>query len=71
MNVGAHYRYYTCLAAGLEMDVIAIEPIDQNFSMLRENVEKNGFDENYLLLHCAAGDKKGLKTIGLSLARPY
>ena len=63
INVGAHYGFYTCLAASLQMDVIAIEPIDQNFKMLRDNVKKNGFDERCLLLHCAAGDRKGVEKI--------
>ena len=63
INVGAHYGFYTCLAASLQMEVIAIEPIDQNFKMLLDNVKRNGFDDRCLLLHCAAGDKKGIEKI--------
>lgn len=55
VNVGAHYGYYTCMAAQLGMQVTAFEPIDANFQMLRDNLEKNELLANVRIIHGAVG----------------
>lgn len=48
IDVGAHYGYYSLLAATANPDIhlIAIEPIEDNFKVLRKNLDHNGIDRN-------------------------
>ena len=63
VNVGAHYGYYCCLAAQNGMKVTGFEPIDANFSMLRDNLAVNNFLEDSRLFHSAVGDRNYLTKI--------
>ena len=63
VNLGAHYGFYSCLAAHLGMNVTAFEPIDANFSMLRDNLEANNFLDECRLFHVAVGDRSYLTKI--------
>ena len=63
VNLGAHYGFYSCLAAHLGMNVTAFEPIDANFSMLRDNLEANNFLDECRLFHGAVGDRSYLTKI--------
>ena len=63
VNIGAHYGFYSCLAAHLGMRVTAFEPIDANFSMLRDNLEANNFTDECRLFHGAVGDRSYLTKI--------
>lgn len=49
VDVGAHYGYYTLNAArevGGKGQVISVEPVDFNRSILTENTKANGFQKN-------------------------
>lgn len=63
VNIGAHYGYYTCLAAHEGMKVTAFEPIDANYQMLRDNVDANNFLDDCRLIHGAVGDRSHLTKI--------
>ena len=47
----------------LGMNVTAFEPIDANFSMLRDNLEANNFLDECRLFHGAVGDRSNLTKI--------
>lgn len=63
VNVGAHYGYYACMAAHLGMRVTAFEPIDANYQMLRDNLEKNDFLDACRIIHGAVGDHSHITKI--------
>lgn len=62
VDVGANIGYYTTLAArlvGPSGRVIAIEPFPETFQALKENVERNGLTNVYLV-NAAVGDGTSL-----------
>ena len=63
INIGAHYGYYTCLARSLGLPVVALEPVNANFQMLVDNVDKNEFGAGATLIHAAAGAGSSVQTI--------
>jgi FkbM family methyltransferase len=60
VDVGANIGYYTTLLAQKAKKVYAIEPDEENFLILKKNVEENNL-KNVVLLNCAAGNKKETK----------
>ena len=61
VDVGAHYGYYTLIAARLVGDkgrVVAFEPDPTSFAVLKKNVEHNGF-QNVVLENLAASNAPG------------
>jgi FkbM family methyltransferase len=59
VDVGANIGYYTLLAArlvGEEGKVFAFEPSPDNFALLKQNVEENGY-KNVVLIPKAVSDK--------------
>lgn len=44
IDVGAHIGYYTCLAACNGKEILAFEPIEQNYETLLKNIAVNRFD---------------------------
>ena len=63
VNVGAHYGFYACLARSRGVPVIALEPVDANFRMLMDNLQHNGFEDDAILIHSAAGPAPGIAEI--------
>jgi FkbM family methyltransferase len=62
LDVGANLGYYTLLFArhvGPTGKVFAFEPDPDNFSLLQENVARNGYD-NVVLVRKAASDYSGM-----------
>ena len=61
LDVGANIGYYTLLfarAVGPRGRVFAFEPDPENFALLKNNVESNGY-ENVALVNAALSDKMG------------
>ena len=61
LDIGAHIGYYTLIAAQLVGDkgkVYAFEPDHKNFSLLKKNVEVNGY-KNVVLVNKAVGEIDG------------
>lgn len=50
LDIGAHIGAFTCYAASKGAEVISFEPIPDNFTLLKENVTLNHF-ENLVQLH--------------------
>lgn len=65
VDVGAHIGIFTCLAAIYADRVIAIEPSPDNFSLLKQNIKLNGFN-NVIPIQIALSDKNGTSTFFLS-----
>ena len=45
VDVGANYGYYVCLSRARGADVVAIEPLPDNLSLLYANLEANGWSD--------------------------
>lgn len=58
VDVGANVGTYTVLAASLGAEVIALEPASDTATLLRENIEPNGFAE-VTVIEGAAGETEG------------
>ncbi len=56
VDVGAHYGYYSLLAAttNKNIEVIAVEPVRENFSLLERNIAYNNIDPERFILHNSA-----------------
>jgi len=68
LDVGAHIGYYTLLFSKLVSSkgkVFAFEPSPKNFSLLKKNVEINGY-QNVELINKAVSDKTGKTKLFLS-----
>lgn len=66
VDIGAHYGYYTLLAAHANpaARVIVVEPVEENVAVLRKNLALNEVDdERAILLHAAASAEKGTATL--------
>jgi FkbM family methyltransferase len=57
IDVGANVGTYTIWAAELGAEVIALEPADDTFALLRENIDLNGYQVT--AMRAAAGDHCG------------
>ena len=72
LDIGANIGYYTLLAArlvGPTGQVIAFEPDQTNFALLRKNVEANGY-RNVVLVNKAVSDHNGTAELFLNDANP-
>lgn len=69
VDVGAHYGFYSLLIARSipKSKVIAIEPVDENFEVLKKNIELNKF-KNISAYKLAASDKEGIKKLQITEA---
>ncbi|OSQ53510.1 FkbM family methyltransferase [Marivita geojedonensis] len=56
VNVGANVGYYVCHALNMGKRVVAVEPLEENFSTLLRNLEANQWDE-VELFQVALGDR--------------
>lgn len=68
LDIGAHIGYYTLIFArlvGTEGRVFAFEPDPKNFSILKKNIEINGY-QNVTLIQCAVSDTTGKIKLYLS-----
>jgi FkbM family methyltransferase len=68
IDVGAHIGYYTLLAArsaGNAGTVHAVEPCDENCTVLQENIQINGL-ENVVIHPCAAGRRQESRAFHLT-----
>lgn len=59
-DIGANVGYYALLESCLSFKgkIFAIEPVPQNYELLKKNIMLNGF-KNVTILNCAIGDKNG------------
>ena len=65
VDIGAHIGRFTLKAAKSAAKVIAVEPVQSNFSMLEANIELNGFT-NVMPLRLALSDHPGQLPLYLS-----
>ena len=68
LDLGANLGYYTLIAAGVlgrKGKVVAFEPTNFNFNLIKKNVEANHLN-NVVLEKKAVGDKNGKKFIYLN-----
>jgi len=68
VDIGANIGYYTLQAASLvgeSGEVIAIEPVPENVSLLRMNVKANGY-QNVRILEAAIGSDDGTAQLYLA-----
>jgi len=68
VDIGAHIGTYTLVAArkvGPTGKVYAFEPLPKNFSLLKKNIEVNGY-QNVVLINKAVSDKNGTAKLFLS-----
>lgn len=60
VDVGAHYGAYSLYAANeTGCDVIAVEPVSENFTLLSENISINKLDKKIVAHEYAASDENG------------
>ena len=68
IDIGANIGYYTLIMArnvGKKGKVYAFEPDPENFSLLKKNIKKNGY-QNAVLVQKAVSDKNGEISLFLS-----
>lgn len=65
VDIGAHIGRYTLMAARHASKVIAVEPEPSNYSILRANIELNGFS-NVLTLPLALSNNRGIQKFYLA-----
>lgn len=67
IDIGAHYGFYTMLAATRHshLEVVAIEPVPETYSILCRNVARNA-GNNVRTLCAAASDKDGRKQLQIA-----
>lgn len=66
IDVGAHYGYYSILAAKAypEIKIVSVEPIEENLQILQRNLELNCIDmERVNIIGAAISSKSGAATI--------
>jgi FkbM family methyltransferase len=63
VNIGAHYGYYSCMARGAGLEIVAIEPLPINFKMLMDNIKINNFENNCTLINAAVGSSASIGEI--------
>ena len=66
LDIGANIGYYTLLYArqvGPKGAVYAFEPTPDTFSMLRKNIQSNGFSDTVRLIEAAVSDHSGTAEI--------
>lgn len=61
IDFGAHIGAFTCYAASKGAKVMSIEPVPENYALLKENVIKNGLEKNVALFNYAVSDEIELK----------
>lgn len=61
VDVGANLGYFPLLWAAARADnrCVAFEPSPSNIRMLRDNIERNGMDQQVRIIPCAAGASRG------------
>lgn len=59
VNVGANFGYYVCLAQSLGVPAVAVEPVPVNLKLLRNNIERNGFEAGVEIFPNACGEVDG------------
>ena len=60
LDIGAHVGYHSIAYAKYnpKSTIIAIEPQSNIFSLLKQNIEKNGLTDRIAPINCALGDKE-------------
>jgi FkbM family methyltransferase len=69
IDIGANIGYYALMEArlvGPEGRVYAIEPVPENFQLLKRNVTLNGFEDRVRIFQLAIGDVSGIARMNLS-----
>jgi len=69
LDIGANIGYYVLMEAqivGSRGKVYSLEPVPQNFEILKRNVELNSYSDRVELYNLAAGDNTGEATIEIS-----
>lgn len=69
VDVGAHYGYYSILAskAKKNVEIISIEPVEENFQILRKNLKLNNIINNHAY-NVALSDKNSVKKFNVTEA---
>jgi len=69
IDVGAHYGFYTLLAATRHsrLEVLALEPVQESYTVLTRNIERNGV-KGVRALQRAASDCDGRALFNISLS---
>ncbi len=60
VDVGANIGAASILAAGIGCDVIAFEPVPENFAWLKRNIDLNAFGSRVRPRNCAVGESAGI-----------
>lgn len=58
-DIGAHWGYYSLIAASLGAKVFAFEPHPFNYELLVKSVSVNGFNDRIIPIRKAVSDKTG------------
>jgi FkbM family methyltransferase len=69
VDVGAHIGLYALMAANKGARVIAVEPDESNYALLKENVNTNGFDSNVRVFKGVISDVSGERLLYRSTGR--
>src|SRR4030042_3461411 len=69
VDVGAHFGYYSLLVSRCQKKtkIIAIEPVKENYEILKKNIKLNNI-KNAKLYNFAASNKKEIKDFNLTEA---
>lgn len=59
LDIGACIGDYSLLMARHGMEVVAFEPVEENYVQLQKNIEANGFGENISVQKLALGKEEG------------
>ena len=56
IDVGANIGYFSLFAAARHCKVLAFEPIEENYNLFMQSIQKNGFEKHIQLQRAAVGD---------------
>jgi len=69
VDVGAHYGYYSVLAskAKKNVEVVSIEPVEENFKILEKNIKLNNVEKS-TIYNMAISDKNSIREFNVTEA---
>lgn len=68
VDIGANIGYFSVMMANAapNAEIVAIEPVERNVELLRENIEHNDVDDRISIHQCAIGPESGTGELRLS-----
>lgn len=69
LDIGAQTGFYTCLMAqivGADGEIIAFEPMDRSFNLIKKNIDENNWQDRVSLHHLACSDSSGEISVGIA-----